>query len=253
MEVVNHLQENPERAGEIVSDEYRNRLNDFRSREGSAYVEPGEDVALPVVNAVGEVYDSLNREQKNEALASVLSNFDRVKYNVAQRYVSGIDEPMLVADISIARDWYWSGLDFVDGLILTDFAESGSGNDPYIGKRENFEELTEELLEDGIVDARGQSNFLTTYALLRSDRSDFGEEFSQKLDKEYLEDVMRGIVALRFGLFSYDPWGDRRERGLTDEELEEGRRRLEDLLPSPLHDDIDSLRQDTDWIDSSEF
>jgi hypothetical protein len=40
---------------------------------------------------------------------------------------------------------------------------------------------------------------------------------------------------------------------LTDEEVDAGSERLEDLLPDTLHEQVETLRQDIEWVDPTEF
>lgn len=88
------------------------------------------------------------------------------------------------------------------------------------------------------------SDFVVANSLLRSDFCSFGEDYLLFANKEFINRVVKGIVAFRFGT----RWGDK-----VWWDAEEGTKRLKELLPESLHDRIEPLRLEADWADQSNF
>jgi len=179
-------------------------------------------------NVAGAIYPLLDRRQRDEVVSAHLNQFDRLNYSaVNSNHTPNIREPLLLADITIARPLYWPGLN--DEKCLWD----GKGS---------FAELEREIMaENGLFDSsRVRSDFLVAYALMRNDFTRFGDDYVKVANPEFLDRVMKGIVALRFAR-------------AKDEEIDSGRNRLYDLLPKAVHDKIESLRQEADWVDPNLF
>lgn len=242
------LRENPDDAVSTIAETYKMALKDAEGpvSGGSVYTSsPFEAVPRAMCNTVGAAYPYLDRDQKDEALGQILSVFDGMNYadvNGARGagYTNGVRDPVLLADIAIARPLYWPGLD--EGQHVVD-------------QYEDFESLQSDIMTDrGTMNPEAvSSDFLVSYALLRSDLHDWGEDFAQAADSEFLDRTIRGIVATRFGLFAYEDINERKERPLRDDEIEAGRSRLQELLPESLHDQIDPLREEEFWVDASKF
>jgi len=174
-------------------------------------------------NAIGSVYPLLDRKQRDEVIRAHLNQFDGLNYlAVNSNHTPNIREPLLLTDITIARPLYWPGLRDENGL--------------WDGK-ESFAELQGEIMtEDGLFDStKVKSDFLVAYALMRNDFTSFGEDYVKSANPEFLNRVLKGIVALRFA-------------GRTeDSEIEQGKNRLYELLPESVHGKIEPLRQEADW------
>ncbi len=173
-------------------------------------------------NAVGAIYPLLNRKQKNNAIKAHLNQFDVVNYSsVNTNHSPYIREPLLLADIAIARHLYWPGLYEEEQL--------------WKGK-ESFTRLQEDIMkENGLFDkTKVKSDFLVAYALMRNDFTNFGDDYVKIANPDFLDRVIKGIVALRFF-----------ERK-TKEEINKGRKRLYELLPKAVHDKIEPLRKKAD-------
>ena len=83
-----------------------------------------------------------------------------------------------------------------------------------------------------------KSDFLFAYSLLRSDFSNFGEDFTKVANKMFLGRTMGAIVKMRFAY--------------SENTIEESTSRLKELLPKSLHKLIEPLREsiDTSYVDS---
>ena len=179
-------------------------------------------------NVVGAIYPLLDRRQRNEAIRAHLNQFDRLNYlAVNSNHTPNIIEPLLLTDITTARPLYWPGLNDEKHLW---------------GGKESFVELEREIMaENGLFDpSKVKSDFLVAYALMRNDFTKFGDDYVKVANPEFLDRVMKGIVALRFAR-------------TKDEEIDSGRNRLYELLPKAVHDRIEPLRQQADWVNPSLF
>ncbi len=180
-------------------------------------------------NTVGAIYPLLDRRQRDEVIRAHLNQFDRLNYKaVNSNHTPYIREPLLLSDIIIARPFYWPGLKDEKHL--------------WEGKT-NFAELEREIMiGNGLFDpTKVRSDFLVSYALMRKDFTSFGENYVKSANPEFLNRVMKGIVALRFA------------NATNVQEIEEGRKRLHELLPKSVHDRIEPLRQEADWTDTKQF
>jgi len=216
-----------ERVGEEDLKEGLNNLNLIvelkdSSPERNPYI--GDDF-IPrtnVYNALGAIYPSLSREQKLDGLRSILGKMDGIRYDrVSMNHTPYIRDPQLLSDIGASRVLYWPGLH----------------DEEKIWKGKSFEEVKRDILsEDGLfLPDKVNNDFLVAYGLLRSDFTSFGEVYSEAAHPEFLKRVLKGIVTLRFG------------RCENDTEVEKGRKRLQELLPRRLHEQIESIRNEADW------
>jgi len=228
------LKDNPNKAIDMIFNVYNKALDsaytDSEGKNMRGFIEavaggPHETVPSAVYNAVGEVYPYLERPQKDKALRKVLDCMDKINYvYVNVSHTPFIREPSLLSDIQIVRWLYWPGLHDDEHLWenKTDFSE----------------------IQDEIMDKHGmfrknvvRSDFLVAYSLLRKDIGNFGEEYASAANPEFLERVMKGIVAMRFA------------HAESEQEVIKGKRRLEGLLPESLHSRIEPLRLERDWVD----
>ncbi len=180
-------------------------------------------------NAIGSIYPLLDRKQRDKVIWAHLNQFDGLNYlAVNSNHTPNIREPLLLTDITIARPLYWPGLE--DERRLWDGKES-------------FVELQKEIMvENGLFDpTKVKSDFLVAYALMRKDFTSFGNDYIQSANPEFLDRVIKGIVALRFA-------------GRTSSsKIKEGKNRLYELLPKSVHDRIEPLRQEADWTCANQF
>lgn len=173
-------------------------------------------------NAVGAIYPLLDRGQRDEAVRAHLRQFDMLNYlAVNSNHTPNIREPLLLADIIIVRPLYWPGLKDEKHL--------------WNGKA-SFSDLEKEIMTEGglFEPAKVKSDFLVAYALMRKDFTSFGEDYAKSANPEFLNRVIKGIVALRFANAAKD-------------QVNKGRERLYELLPSLVHDRIEPLRQEAGW------
>jgi len=185
---------------------------------------PNETIPWLIYNSVGAVYPRLNREQKDGALAGVFEILDGINYIYVQNtHTPGIREPLLLADIKIARPYYWPGMDEGEELVK---------------RYEYFSRLQRDLIDnDGLfLPGAIRSDFIVGYSLLRSGFCSFGESYVKVANKEFLGRVMCGIVGMRFG------------HAKTEEDIAKGTARLKVLLPKSLHERIEPLRKEGGWV-----
>ena len=228
------LNDNPARAIDMIFKVYNRALDaaytNEKGKNARAFIEatgggPHEIVPAAVYNAVGEVYPYLERPQKNKALREVLNCMDSVNCAYVQTsHTPFIREPLLLSDIKIVREVYWPGIKDEEDL--------------WKGK-ESFYEVREELIDENGLFKRNvvKSDFLVACALLRKDFCSFGNEYAEIANPQFLERVIKGIVAIRFA------------HAKTLEDVSRGNARLEELLPESLHSRIEPLRREKDWID----
>ena len=236
------LKDNPNKAIDMIFQKYNEALDEAytgdKGKNNRAFVEaiaggPYEAVPWALYNAVGTVYPYLERPLRDKALKQILSILDKRNYAEVNGsrgvgHTTGIREPLLLSDITIVRGLYWPGLHDEECLWKD---------------CNNFFDLQKEIIDDEGYFRRDKvrSDFLVAYALLRSDFTQFGEDYVKAANPFFLERVLKGIVGLRFA------------RAETEEKIYSGRDRLKELLPKSTHDRIESLRQEADWVDYKKF
>lgn len=224
-----------ERAGKDLVDSvmrnFTSLANGVRNKKYERVPGIGDDF-IPDVNGynlLGAMYPALNREQKDFALRAVLAQFSDVNYlYVNVNHTPFIREPTLLADIKIVRPLYWPG--------LRDQANLLNG-------KESFAEIEREIMDDkGLFNPeKVKSDFLVAYSLLRSDSTNFGEDYVKAANPTFLDRTLRGIVATRFANAS------------DDKQVGAGMSRLKVLLPASTHDKLEQYRQEGGWADASKF
>ena len=235
------LRENPDEGIKMIRIAYERGLDyaytDRQGHNNRGFIEavaggPHEAVPAAVYNAVGSVYPRLTREQKDAALIEVVDGIlDRINsFYIQNSHTPYIHEPLLLSDICVARYRYWPGMD------------EGKHR---IGQYPEFSKFQRDLIdENGLLrQDRVNSAFIVAYSLLRNDFCDWGEDYLKSVNPGFLERVLKGIVAMRIG----DPPSVRKQ---TDEE---GMARLREILPVSLHDRLESIRQQLDWVDYKKF
>ncbi|MBN1645801.1 hypothetical protein JW868_02060 [Candidatus Woesearchaeota archaeon] len=190
---------------------------------------PLETIPWAVYNAVGAVYPYLTREQKDNALREILRILDRRNYlevnggHGGYGHTPGIREPLLLSDIAVVRPLYWPGL-FEEDHLFRD-------NPTWADWKANV------MLENGMFNPRVvNSDFCVAYRLLRNDLRGHPEAYSVEANPAFLERTLHGIVAMRFGP---------KQR---QEDSDQGRERLRELLPESVQD-----RVERDWADPAMF
>ena len=178
-------------------------------------------------NALGAIYPLLCRTKRDKIIGACLAQFDNIRYDcVQENHISYLREPLLLADITIARRIYWPGL--YEGIKLVkrynEYSDFGS-----------------------FIDAKGifnpklvASDFLTAYYLLRKDKFDSSSEYVRQSHPAFLERAVKAVVNMRFGT-------------LASGNFSEGVARLQELLPVEVHSLIDKFVLEKDWTDYSKF
>jgi len=177
-------------------------------------------------NAVGAIYPLLGKIDKHKAIRAHLNQFRTLNYlTVSFFYTPCIREPLLLADIAVNCSLYWPG------LMDQDYLRS---------EKKSFTKLEKEIMDkNGLFNPKKvNSDFLAAYALMRKDFTSFGDDYVKAANPQFLERVLKGIVALRFAKVS-------------KEEIDNERNRLYQLLPKSVHDKIETLIEKADWIDSN--
>ncbi len=190
-------------------------------------------------NALGCIYPFLSRENKDKALHAYLTQFNGINYmRVQNNHTPYIREPLVLADIWIINPLYWPGLE-----------ESSA----QVKGGENFTTFQEKyMLPTGLFNPqKTQNDFLLAYAALRSDKSTFGREYALAAKPSFLERVVKGIVAMRFGRFNYD--AQRPELAGEYADQHDLLERLHTLLPVELHPQIEIHRSEGDGADPERF
>lgn len=242
--LLGELMESPREGVRKAVSAYEEALDEAYTREGknrrgliqAVANGPFETIPRALYNTVGVAYPSFKREDKDYALGQLLSIMDKLNYadvngSRGEGHTPGIREPLLLSDIGITRPLYWPGM---------------RKQERKIGECRDFSEFRDRFMTaDGLFKSwEIESDFLMAYSVLRSDFSDFGEEYCEAAEESFLDRTVRGIVALRFAPRSID--------SVSEEEIEERRERLRFLLPSPLHPQIDEYR-DGQWASWEEF
>lgn len=208
-----------------------NQLIELVKNKSYARVQGIGDDFLPdtdLYNAIGAIYPFLDRVQRDNTIKAHLEQFDHIRYDrVNWNHTPFIREPLLLADITLARRLYWPGLHDEESL--------------WKGKTD-FSDLQKEIMtEDGLFQLDiVHSDFLVAYGLMRSDFTPFGEDYVKSANPNFLNRVLKGIVALRFG-------------NSEASEIESGKKRLYTLLPKSVHDRIEPLMEEKDWTDYHKF
>lgn len=113
------MNENPRQAIRDLSkfiDQARD-INPERSFVEAIAGGPNHDWTAPMLDIVGTVYPSLEKDVRKEALHNCLDFLDGLRYDYSQNHVELINEPWLVGDIVITRPLYWCGFqDYCDLL-----------------------------------------------------------------------------------------------------------------------------------------
>lgn len=180
-------------------------------------------------NAIGAIYPVLNRQDKDQVVRAHLSQFDKLNYiYVNINHTPHIREPLLLSDIVLARPIYWPGLKDEEHLWY---------------EKKYFEDIKNEIITSNglFYPGKVRSDFLVAYALLRSDITDFGEDYAAVANPNFLERVLKGIIAIRFC------------RSKDKESIEKDKERLYELLPESVHDKIETLRKQRDWAYAGNF
>jgi len=213
--------------GEVAKLVERN-LSEHKRREAIPVI--GDDF-MPdtrLYNALGALYPQLSREQKDLALGICLNQFDVVNSHYVQiNHTPYIREPLLLADIEIARYVYWPGM----------------GREENITKlTHNFANFEREYMAEGLFKVdKVQNDFLMAYAALRKDMSSFSEDFVKACRPSFLEGVVSGIVGMRFA------------RAKDDPEIQQGKSRLTELMPSSVYGLMEKKYHQKGWADPAKF
>ena len=118
------MKEDPRKGVQSIFEIYNRMLDDAHTNEEGVNTRadlvlaggPHEMFPRVVCNAVGAVYPYLPRELQDLALKEILEILDNERFTVVNGaegpgYTTGVREPLLLTDITIARSFYWPGLD----------------------------------------------------------------------------------------------------------------------------------------------
>lgn len=181
---------------------------------------PNEGVVAPIYNAVGHFYPRLKQEHRSKALREIFRIMDHQNYfGVQQAHTSYIREPLLLADICTAVPLYWPGL--YEGKNL-------------VKSYETFDKIREETMTaDGLFRPEAiKSDFLVAYSFLRTDTSNFWEDYLRVANRSFVGRTLMGVVELVFA-FSKEP-------------VEKDMETIKKFLPKQVHELIDPMRKSLD-------
>lgn len=232
-----YIMDHPDKAIPHIKEIYEKGLNAVYGKD-RAFVEsiaggPAEHVPGALYNAIGSAYPYLERKQKDEAVGEILGILDGINYAYVQNsHTNMIKEPLLLADITLARPLYWPGIE--EGIY-------------HVGKHKTFGDFDEKNIdENGLFNRNVQSDFCVGFALLWNKYSKWGEDYVEIANENFLERLVKGIVAWQFGK-------SRNQEDPTEEKIQKRIKDLEEAIPKSLHSRIEPLRLEADWIDSSKF
>lgn len=87
---------------------------------------PNPDWIVLLMNVLGDYYEYLERDEREQVLRHCLKYFDGLNFLYSQNHVELLSSPFLITDIVISRWLYWPGLSrprkFLQGAIMEDLA-----------------------------------------------------------------------------------------------------------------------------------
>ncbi len=205
-------------------------------------------MAIPLLNAISDVYGKLSRIQKDAVLNQTLEILDKYDFWIVNGpmgsgHTSTIRNPQYLAEICmLSNNMYWPGLD--EGrIIITMHGGSWQAIKEDLITKYGFFDRSEAKDAEGHPIGRPKiySDFLVAYAFLRKDISNFGEEFASAINKNFLDQVITAIVKLEL------------HNAKTPKEIAKRLSALEDLLPESLHAKLESAAYTEGWVDAYNF
>ena len=185
-------EKDPSMIKSAIKEAYEKSLN---SNPAWAYMrnDPNEGVTSPVYNAVGNVYDSLDREAKYFAIKGIASIMDKIRYDYVQNsHTPRINSPELVADLCVARELYWPGK-ARHKSVLEDSLANNTVNGVLDSVLDNDGNFTEDT----------PGHFFMAYAMLHKDVAGgaFTGAYYDRANPAFLERVLRAIAQLSVTIF----------------------------------------------------
>ncbi len=172
--------------------------NNHRSLVQTLAGGPHEGIPVAVYNAVGAVYPYLSRQQKDRALAAVLSEMDKLNCLYVQAlHTPNVREPLLLADIFTARWIYFPGLDEAKGVVKECPTFFDMHNE-WMDDQGLFRNSRGQDVDGAWHEPRVHSDFLLAYGLLRSDVCPYGKEYLAHAHPSFIRRVAQGIAAMTF-------------------------------------------------------
>ncbi len=243
------LKDNPNKAIGMIFDVYNNTLNEAYTDENGknlrGFVEamcggPLETVPWKLYNAVGEIYPYLEREQKDKALRQILNILDKRNYlevngDRGYGHTPGIREPLLLADIFIARPLYWPGLH----------------DEGHLWKGKDFDEIRRDVIDENgkFVKNKVKSDFLLAFALLRNDVGNFEKDYIGCANPSFLEEVMKGISWIEFAPFKKDHL----EKEVYDKYVEGQYEKVVRVHSESFGRKLYKTKDESGWVDFTKF
>lgn len=231
------LKDNPDKAIDMIFAVYNKSLDDAYTDDGGKNVRgfieaiaggPHEAIPSSIYNAVGEVYSYLERSQKDKALRQVLKILDDINYFYVQiSHTPYIREPLLLTDISICRRIYWPGFD--DELNL-------------IKKYSSFKRFKNETIDERGFFKRDKvkSDFILATVLMHRKYSEWGDNYIDVANPNFLNRVFNGIVAMDFSQ-------------VCQEKFDERVIEFNKIWPKRFIEKLEEIIDRKDWVDYNKF
>ncbi len=226
------LRKDPTKGAEAIDILFHEMENETFQGNAQARILAGglpEFVSWPFYNAIGVVYEHVDRKQKNPILRRVLNIFDHMNYAEVNGgrgvgHTTGIRSSELLSDVCIFEPLYWPGLYEGREIIKKNNAD--------------YKPVVEQVLDTyGLIQQDNvRSDFLVTYALLRNDFWGHSEKFMELVEPKYLDRVINAMTGIRVA------------NTTKKDEIQEGRSRLFELLPKATHPKIDESIAKRDWV-----
>lgn len=170
----------------------------------------------------------MERSQKDKALKQILKILDGINSSYVQiSHTPYIREPLLLADISICRRIYWPGFD--DGLNL-------------IKKYSSFKKFKNETIDEKGFFRRNKvkSDFILATVLMHGKYSEWGNNYIDVANPNFLNRVFNGIVTMDFSQVCQHKFGERVMK-------------FNNIWPKRFAEKLEEIIVRKDWVDYNKF
>lgn len=165
---------------------------------------PNPDWTAPLIDIIGAVYPSLDKQTRKEALSVSLNFLDVLNYFNSQQNVELINEPWLVSDIVINRPLYWCG--FKKYCNLLEKNPTWESFYPHLKSVRSAFWLGMAVSRTKYASEPVQTNFYRMFPTLMDRTQDaIAAIIFVNAQNDYLEEDTPIIQSIESSLFKYDP------------------------------------------------